>query len=564
MNINFKTDNLIIGTMKISFKVKNNESPFLEDSKENPKPTAVIGGSEDYYGAFSLEKFATANSLSYTHEDAQGWLDYVTKFKPANFWYKDGNVGIWPFYETYDNWQDTYGADAVNAVYYSGHGGMDGNGIFFIPVGYNWNNQGTTAFSNQMRLGNEQVNYIFWSTCVSCRVKDGQSPYRTWSPANLGFRMLFGFETTSVDSPNYGKYFWEEWNKNKSFSTAWLDESWRISHNQEPSVVACGSTKDEAINRLFNERLFYWAHVPSSWWWWRWYNKATSIASRAPNLKLPKELAVADLKPVELTEDSMLKIYERYGLGDTFPSEIPVTRGSFSVKQNDTVLAIGNDGSNEIQFKSPNISNIDQIQADKCKSIADSALNKHSLKQGVDLVFDKTRYSSYSGTNKEKQDEIIGPYVAETMVQYKQMINGTPVITPDSGEVRVSIDNDGTVTRIQDSTREISQILDKPKNTTPHPEGDTLTPKMDTKKFIGPEVTETYGYEKLLAEKLHQEINKNNERNVPLGYRDVPGSMEIGYDIKGNEAYLVAMKEVEVDFGLGYKKRYLVIVPILE
>jgi hypothetical protein len=144
------------------------------------------------------------------------------------------------------------------------------------------------------------------------------------------------------------------------------------------------------------------------------------------------------------------------------------------------------------------------------------------------------------------------------------MINGTPVITPDSGEVRVSIDNDGTVTRIQDSTREISQILDKPKNTTPHPEGDTLTPKMDTKKFIGPEVTETYGYEKLLAEKWQQEINKNYDRNVPLGYSDVPGSLEIGYDIKGNEAYLVAMKEVEVDFGLGYKKRYLVVVPIIQ
>ena len=39
--------------------------------------------------------------------------------------------------------------------------------------------------------------------------------------------MIFGFETNSVDNPNYGRFFFEEWNKNKSFSQAWLDASWR-------------------------------------------------------------------------------------------------------------------------------------------------------------------------------------------------------------------------------------------------------------------------------------------------------------------------------------------------
>ena len=74
--------------------------------------------------------------------------------------------------------------------------------------------------------------------------------------------MLFGFETTSVDNPNYGKYFFQEWNKNKSFSTAWLDASWRISHGQVPSVVACGANQADADARLSSERMFSWAHVP--------------------------------------------------------------------------------------------------------------------------------------------------------------------------------------------------------------------------------------------------------------------------------------------------------------
>ena len=68
--------------------------------------------------------------------------------------------------------------------------------------------------------------------------------------------MIFGFETVSYDNANYGSYFFEEWNKNKSFSQAWLDASWRIAHDQGPTAAACGATQAEAQDRLFNERLF--------------------------------------------------------------------------------------------------------------------------------------------------------------------------------------------------------------------------------------------------------------------------------------------------------------------
>ncbi len=113
--------------------------------------------------------------------------------------------------EAFDNWQDTYGTDAVVAFYHSGHGNMDGNGVFKAPLGSKWDNR-DWAFSNRMSLGNETVRYLFWSTCFSLRVFGAHNPIRTWHNVNQGFRMLFGFETTSVDNPNYGKFFWEEWN----------------------------------------------------------------------------------------------------------------------------------------------------------------------------------------------------------------------------------------------------------------------------------------------------------------------------------------------------------------
>ena len=48
-----------------------------------------------------------------------------------NFWLADGGVKTWAYYEDYDNWEDTYGIDADLITYHSGHGGMDGNGVFF-------------------------------------------------------------------------------------------------------------------------------------------------------------------------------------------------------------------------------------------------------------------------------------------------------------------------------------------------------------------------------------------------------------------------------------------------
>jgi Family of unknown function (DUF6345) len=188
-------------------------------------------GADNMYGAFSIQTFCDQGSLSHTHDDASGFLDYVKKFNPPNFWYKDANVEDWAYYPQYDDWQGTYGMDAVRAVYHSGHGGMDAHGVFFAPMGGNWNNTGCTAYSDQMQLGDDVVRYIFWSTCTSLRVFDGQSPIKTWSSANKGWRMIFGFETTSIDSGDYGKFFFEEWNKGKSFSTAWMDAKHSVLNN---------------------------------------------------------------------------------------------------------------------------------------------------------------------------------------------------------------------------------------------------------------------------------------------------------------------------------------------
>jgi hypothetical protein len=49
---------------------------------------------------------------------------------------------------------------------------------------------------------------------------------------------------------------------------------------------------------------------------------------------------------------------------------------------------------------------------------------------------------------------------------------------------------------------------------------------------------------------------------MPLEFTTVPNSTEIGYDIDGDEAILIARKAIEVNFGNGYRKRYWVTVPL--
>jgi len=73
------------------------------------------------------------------------------------------------------------------------------------------------------------------------------------------------------------------------------------------------------------------------------------------------------------------------------------------------------------------------------------------------------------------------------------------------------------------------------------------------------------GYEAGLGEEWSKRVASwAMHGQMPQDYTVVPGSTEIGYDIRGDEAVLVARRAVEVDFGDGYKKRYWVMNQISE
>lgn len=528
------------------------ESPFADVPATRATGRAV---SVDYQGGFSLEKFASAGSLRYTHEDASGWLSYLQKFNPSNFWYKDSGVRVWAYYEQYDNWQDTYGLDAVKAVYHSGHGGMTGDGRFWVPLGADWGGQGTNAWSDKMRLGNEQVRYVFWSTCVSCRVTGGHSPIRTWSKANLGFRMLFGYETVSYDNPNYGKYFWEEWNKgkNKSLSTAFLDASWRISHRQAPAVVACGATKDEAKNRVFNERYLNWDKVSSNWWWWRWYSaKSSATAARAPHQRVPDALLIAELRPASVNGRFVRRILEQHDVDVPLPTEVRATpNGVFSVANGTQSISLAPDGSYELQLAQPNTENTNELPLRQAVNAAEEYVARTGLNNEA-LVFDRVMDSLDAGGSDDGSGHVEPPTVSTTTIEFAQTINGIPVLSPGAGTVAVTVDNDGTVTGVKNSVRDIVNLTDRLKNSPAAP---------DEEKPAG----DPSDPERLLAGAWQTQLTDLMARGQgPVQYNIVPGTYEIGYVVDGNVASLVARRDIEVDCGGGLRKRYSIQAPIAE
>ncbi|MDQ3784882.1 MAG: DUF6345 domain-containing protein [Actinomycetota bacterium] len=517
----------------------------------------------DSHGAFSIETFSSAGGLSETHEDAGGWIEYLNRFQPSNFHYQDGGVAVWAYEEEFDNWEDTYGMDACLAVYHSGHGNMAADGTFQAPLGAEWGGLGDWAFSNRMHLGDEQANYIFWSTCLSLRVYEGHDPVRTWHAANGGFRMLFGFETISVDRPEYGRWFWEEWNAGDSLSRAWLDASWRISTNQAPSVVACGATSEEATNRLYNERNLEWPHVSNSWYQWTWYDVARGARGmRERNLTLPKELLVAELRPVDLGQRRIQGILERHDVDLRPPQPDDVFKGTMASESDDIRLAFRPNGSYDLRLAQPNVDNRDQISIDQARTQAQEALRTHGLDAEVDLTFDRVRHTMTAGRSSEgggdaNEPEVFqSPHAVETTVQFRQTVNGLPTITPGAGQVRVTVDNDGTITRLHDSTRQLDRLSERPKTTTATPgvEGPIARPRAPAGDI-----------ERLLAEQWRKRMQVAAARGAaPLSVSVVPGSTEVGYDLRKGSARLVAQRELEVDFGDGLRKRYQVVAPILE
>jgi hypothetical protein len=461
-------------------KMAYKSNPMIQDESVLFSGRSTSGVS-DFVGTMSVQDFGGQQStLANTHASADGFRNYLTTWYKPNFAMRDASVSAWLYNDiaggdNYDLWSyagTDYGIDAVRTAFHSGHGGMAATNIFFAPLGANWANRGWNAFSDQMALGgnnwsfgDERLRYLFWDTCNSVVVNGGSDPYSTWGTRARGIRMVFGYTTVSIDNPNYGKFFWEEWNKGKTLSQAFLDASWRINTGQSPSVVAFGADQSSASDILYNERFMTSSSSGNNWGQWRWYNARSSAVS-------PRTDALSNFEPSKLGEvftiakgnnraREVSRIAHAFGINVKRSSEIQ--NRPFNLKVVETkagTLAVEPNGNFELRLNTPANSGIQghNISDDEVLNKASSLAQQLNFAKGLDLhpgLIRDTMENNGSKTNIDKAS------IVEKTVVLDQMVGDVPFIDTDAGHLEISFDAQfgnikqirGNLQKLQPATR---------------------------------------------------------------------------------------------------------------
>jgi hypothetical protein len=448
-------------------------------------------GVSDMVGTTSVEDFqGTQSNLSHTHESADGFRNYFNTWYTPNFGRRDSAVSVWQFHDfasyNYDLWTSggtDLGADGVRVMFHSGHGGMSSPNNFFAPMGANWSNNGWNARSSNMALGgnyysygDERLRYLFWDTCNSVMVSGGNNPYSTWGVRSKGIRMVFGYETVSIDNPNYGKYFWEEWNKGKSLSTAFLDASWRINTRQSPAVVAFGANQTEATDRLYNERYLSAGAAANNWGQWRWYTarSAASLTTATTNsaeangqtptqqpLAIPRQARVQQVAERSNTNDEIIELSRSLGIGLDDSNLIQErASGIRAVNANNATLVVEKNGNFELMIQptdSPTASEAelsDEALIQRANEIAGQLSILNGQKYRVGLMRETKESGGFEGFTDNTR-------TVEKTVIIDQTIDGVPFIDTEAGHLEVTFDaRNGQTTRVRSSLRRITAAIE--------------------------------------------------------------------------------------------------------
>jgi len=433
----------------------------------------------DVHGTYSVENFAgTQNNLHYTHDSADGFRNYLAQWYSPNYIYRDSGVGVWSFHDitngdNYDKWTSgtvDYGIDAVLTSFQSSHGGMNTTTkVYLTCMGSNWAGRGWNAYSNKMALGgnassfgDERLRYMFWDTCQSVMWKT-INPMQTWGARAKGIRMIFGYDTDSIDSPNYGKYFWEEWNKGKTFKKAFLDASWRIYHGQSPCMVAFGSTQSDAISRRDNEKTMYWGSVSSSWGAWSWYaagNGPDGSGSGGNLDRIPRFVRPTALVRRGNSDREVIDIARSLGIEVADASLIEDRQlGLRAVHTGDLKLIVEEDGDFELEF-----TGVQPGTGTDAPLVDDEVLLARAceLADGFELTGGRPyRNAEIRTLGANETFEGLEPAanrVVEKTVVLDQVVADLPFIDADAGHLEISFDAVTLeVTRIRGSIKAIDE-----------------------------------------------------------------------------------------------------------
>ncbi|KUL38897.1 hypothetical protein ADL22_16745 [Streptomyces sp. NRRL F-4489] len=482
----------------------------------------ITGG---YVGAFSVTRSLCApdDDLEYPGPEVDALAASLRV--PLTFSFKDAEVyGV-----LYHDPGRPNGIDTNVVSYHAGHGGTDDEGVY-AAILYHQGDCG--AYSDLMAIGARRCRYVFWSTCNSTLIKGPYTPWRTWRPANHGFRMIFGYETSCSDDPGYGAAFVRNARWGFCFSVAFLLAAWDADPGQIPVATACGAEPPETHERLWREKVFSAEAVDPEVWEWVSLEEVARL--HEPNLVYPPTLQIAVLDPGFAFPPAALA--RRFAID---PETLHLEDSRLVAADGGRRLTMEQSGrwcvhlaelADHIEYGGP------QLPDEQALALAEQALREFDLP--LSLYRAERIAHLYEDTSRVSIPPPYRPAHRATLVEFRQLIEHLPVVTPDAGTFQVIVAADGTVTSIVSSFRRVMGMSDQPVSGPP-PIG-----LPDPEEALQREL-------QLLLERLDFDADRLGAVTV------VPGTSEIGYDIQGNHAVLVAQRRVELTSSNGVTKRHL-------
>src|SRR5204863_8189865 len=136
----------------------------------------------------------------------------------------------------------------------------------------------------------------------------------------------------------------------------------------------------------------------------------------------------------------------------------PLRNGGFLLREGDAHLGVSVDGRIDGTFAAANRQNRSQISMDRAISLATDLVARLQIETDAEVAFDQVRLAAEGGATEGGSGTLQGPFITETTVQFRQLIDGVPVVAPGAGELHVTVDNDGTITALHSSLRGLDRV----------------------------------------------------------------------------------------------------------
>ena len=252
-------------------------------------------------------------------------------------------------------------------------------------------------------------------------------------------------------------------------------------------------------------------------------------------------MLIAELAPFEVNRAKIASIADQLGFSSKAFNGFGISKeGTYLMDEGEKKITVNQQGHFNAKLANINFENRNRLDQNKARQTAEQYIREHVGKD-AELQYSTTRLGKTCGGSTKGSGHLDKEYVTDTTIEFRQVINGIPVINTDNGIVRVTIDNDGTVTNFHNSVKTVRKLSNKPKQMgiDPNRNGHALDAQAaDTEKLF-----------------RHKLAAYKTESTKPI-------TDEVGYDVSGLHGSIAAKREYEVTFEDDLKKLVQVTVPV--